>query len=320
VTQACAAQTAEAKRRPVFLAFAFDVSGSMGKLDYAWHDPALKWEPVVAATESFFADASSVGISASLTFFPAKSSKCSATTYGTPDVPMTVLPSTSFADAIAAITPTSSDDWRGGTPTLAVVEGVFSQLTTVVTDNPGASVAVVLVTDGYPQGCDENDISLVQAAVAAHPTIPTYVIGVENPPISSAPDTVTNLDAIAQSGKTNQAFLIRTGDPTATSQQLANVIEGIRGASISCELTMPAPPTGETLDTRQVNVTYRSLDTNTPFIYDPTCATAKAWHFDNANTPTTVVLCPNDCTTVMEDPNANVIIEFGCEQRTPILQ
>jgi hypothetical protein len=30
-------------------------------------------------------------------------------------------------------------------------------------------------------------------------------------------------------------------------------------------------------------------------------------------------LCPNDCTAVMADPAANVVIEFGCEQRTPVL-
>jgi len=315
---ACAAQTADAERKPVYLAFAFDVSGSMGKLDYAWHDPALKWQPVVAATQAFFGDPSSVGISASLTFFPGERSLCDAETYEEPDVPMTMLPSQAFADAITAVTPQSSDDWRGGTPTLAVVSGVMSQLETVVAANPGATVALVLVTDGFPQGCDENDIALVEAAVAGHPGITTYVIGVENPPIEGAPDTVSNLNGVAEAGGTGTAFLIQTGDPGATSTQFAGVIESIRGAAISCELAMPEPPAGQTLATDQVNVTYTSGAVATPYFYDPTCTSANSWHYDDALQPTAVVLCPNDCSTVMADPNAGIVVEFGCAQRTPI--
>ena len=52
----CTAEFAAAELRPVHLAFAFDVSGSMGKLDEPYHDPALKWRPVVAATRAFFED------------------------------------------------------------------------------------------------------------------------------------------------------------------------------------------------------------------------------------------------------------------------
>jgi hypothetical protein len=95
-----ATATGEARLEPVRLAFAFDVSGSMGKLDYPYHDPTLKWEPVVAATKAFFTDPASTGISASLTFFPIdadESERCDANSYDTPDVPMTALPSTAFS-------------------------------------------------------------------------------------------------------------------------------------------------------------------------------------------------------------------------------
>ena len=57
--------------------------------------------------------------------------------------------------------------------------------------------AIVLVTDGYPQGCDDADdeIAAVVAEVEAalEEGITTYVIGVANPPIDGAPDTVTDL-------------------------------------------------------------------------------------------------------------------------------
>ena len=47
--ESCASAHAEAELLPVYLAFAFDVSGSMGKGDKPWHDRTLKWDPVVAA-------------------------------------------------------------------------------------------------------------------------------------------------------------------------------------------------------------------------------------------------------------------------------
>jgi hypothetical protein len=311
----CVSQNATTNVRPVYLAFAFDVSGSMGKLDKAWHDPELKWKPVVATTEAFFSDTSSQGIEASLTFFPGSEDKCDSETYAVPDVSMTPLPSTDFADAITAVTPATSDDWRGNTPTLAVVTGTFEQLQPLLSEHPDASVALVLVTDGYPQGCDDDEIASVQVEVATHPDIPTYVIGIQNPPLDGAPDTVSNLHGIAQSGGTGQAFLIATGEPTHTAEDFASVIAGIRGAAISCELTIPKPPSGDTLNYSLVNVTYTSGTNSMPLVHDPNCVAPGAWKYDNELSPNTVILCPNDCTNILGDPVANVVIEFGCATR-----
>src|SRR6185312_5549234 len=153
----CAKQTSRATRQPVYLEFAFDVSGSMGKGDKPWHDRKLKWEPVVAATKAFFEDAKSVGFSAALTFFPAQDERCDRASYQAPDVGMQPLPSTKFGEALDAI---GMEDWRGGTPTLYVAQGIFDQIELEQKDHPGR-YALVLVTDGYPQDCDDNSISAV---------------------------------------------------------------------------------------------------------------------------------------------------------------
>jgi len=310
----CAAKTATAELKPVYLAFDFDVSGSMGELDFPWHDPVLKWEPVVAATEAFFADSASTGITASLTFFPTLTDRCESWMYSTPDVPMTALPSNDFEAAITAITPQTQADWRGGTPTLAVLQGTFEFLEGYAQSHPDGIYAVVLVTDGYPQGCDDNAISSVVDEVASHAaTFPTYVIGVANPPVPNAPDTVSDLNAIAVGGGTSGAFIIETGDPQATKNDFAQVIDGIRGAAISCDITIPPAPEGQVFDRSKVTVLYSSGGVETALVYDPDCVQANAWHYDDPNDPKSVVLCQATCDSITSDPDANLLVQFGCE-------
>ena len=220
-TTTCASQKADANLLPVRLAFAFDVSGSMGQGDFPWHDATLKWDPVVAATRAFFEDPASAGLEASLTAFPVAESnaKCMNGSYQTPIVPMTALPSPAFGTALDGI---RAGTWRGGTPTLHVVNGVLSY----IADNAAAGDAryvFVLVTDGYPQGCNDNSIqSVVDAVTAVAAQTPTYVIGVANPPLTDAngmmaPETVMNLSAVAVAGGTDHAYIIDTGNPALTS-------------------------------------------------------------------------------------------------------
>lgn len=71
---ACKTAESPAALQPIYLGFAFDVSGSMGQLDCPFwnHDPKVKWAPVVEATVAFFQDAASTNMNASMTLFPAK--------------------------------------------------------------------------------------------------------------------------------------------------------------------------------------------------------------------------------------------------------
>ncbi|UQA59861.1 vWA domain-containing protein [Polyangium aurulentum] len=310
----CAPNVSQASFKPAYLGVAFDVSGSMGKLDKPYHDPKLKWEPVVAATKAFFGDPESKDISASLTFFPipgGDSVRCEPKNYLTPYVPMTKLPSAAFATAIDANTPKTSSDWLGGTPTLAVVTGTFGFLEPMQKADPDALYALVLITDGYPAGCDDNNIASLEAAVAAvKDTIPTYVIGVQNPP--GGPDAVTNLDAIAVAGGTEKAFIIETGDPEKTKADFKAIIDGIRKQAVSCEVPIPAPPPGTVFDAGKVNVTYTSSGQETVLGYDQTCTGQNAWRYDDPNAPKSIVLCDSTCTKVQADIKAELKVQFGC--------
>jgi von Willebrand factor type A domain len=310
----CAKQTARASRQPVYLEFAFDVSGSMGKGDKPWHDRTLKWDPVVAATRAFFEDDKSQGYSAALTFFPADGgddTRCMKESYLTPDVPMQALPSKKFGEALDAI---GKQDWRGGTPTLYVLQGVLEQIAASQMQNPGR-YALVLVTDGYPQDCDDDEIASVAALVKTRAAdIPTYVIGVTNPPIDDAPDVTTNLREIAEAGGTGQAYLIDTGNAAQTVADFKQTIDAIRSAAISCKLDVPPAPLGQTFDKKKVSVRYSKRGMTTALGYDSECKAAAAWHYDDPNQPKQIVLCPETCKTLQSDDSVELAVDFECEQ------
>lgn len=368
---ACESSENQAELAPIYLAFAFDVSGSMGHLDCPFwnHDPNVKWTPVVEATTEFFGDASSVNINASMTLFPSlgsSSTKCDPETYETPEVEMQALPSGDFADVLAAyeeevglsdytdpVPVGGGGAWRGGTPTLAVVDGTLDTLRPLRMEHPDAKVALVLVTDGVPQGCSDNAIDSVVASVGSalgDDGIPTYVIGVKDPAVApdvapweeddervwacggpswsagyddvdnprpTNPDALDNLDQIAVAGGTDEAILIDTGNPSSTKSALRLAIDRIRAEAVSCKLDRPAPPPGETFDPNRVNVRYDSGDDSMPLGFDPECEADDAWRYEGSGTDV-IELCPSTCELIQADPYATIQVEFGCVRRTVV--
>ncbi|MGK3964412.1 vWA domain-containing protein [Sorangium sp. So ce118] len=318
---ACATKTSEAGFQQVYLAFAFDVSGSMGANDVEWRSKALKWDPVVAATKQFFLDPASEGFKASLTFFPGAGGRrqmCLRDTYTTPDVPMTVLPSPVFGEAIDAVTPADDDSWRIGTPTAYVMQGTVDFIVAERQRNPG-KYAIVLVTDGYPEQCgggaDSIDVVAESVTEARASDISTFVIGVDSPQVEGAPPSLANLHQLAEAGGTGEAFMLDTGNAAATSAAFTAAIEEIRGAAVSCTIPIPPAPDGRTFDKQKVNVTYTSTTTSAPTTlgYDQSCATESAWRYDDPANPTAIVLCDGTCASVQAQFEVSLGVDFTCE-------
>jgi len=307
----CEADLVETALVPVSLGFAFDVSASMGNFNLPWYDPALKWEPVVAAMKDFFATPSLEGVEASMVFFPAASAKCEQSTYAVPDVASTMLPSTAFGEAMDAITPQTSDQWRSGTPTFAVSQATLERLAAQQLDTPSVRHAFVLVTDGYPQGCDPpaNSIDTIADLVASYADeLPTYVIGVTNPP--PGPDVVTDLETIAAAGGA-EAIIVQTGDPALTAEAFTDAVRSIQAALGDCALELPDPPSGASFDPTKLNVRYDGEELG----YDPECAGGVGWRFDDPDAPTHIVLCDEVCDTVRDDSTPELVVGFGCDRQ-----
>lgn len=301
---ACAAKVAQAQRKPAHLFFVLDQSYSMVEPD------PTRWTKVTNAFKTFLNNPLSKGVSAGLEMFPVKTeNKCNAAAYAALDVPLKPLPGAAPFQGLLAQTPSFA---TAGTPTLFALQGVIPLAKANAEKNKEAKTAIVLMTDGYPQACEGQTDGAVGPAAAevakVKALVPTYVIGV-GPNLAS-------LNAIATAGGTGTAFLIDDkADPAAAEKKFVAAIDAIRGQTLSCDLAIPPPPAGETLDLKKVNVTYTPTSgAKQPLKYDEKCA-AEGWKFDNPTTPTKIILCGATCNKVKADPTGSIGVEFGCVRR-----
>jgi hypothetical protein len=290
VNASCASSTDKAELVPVFLVFMIDRSGSMGQ--------DSKWPTIVSGLESFFDDPKSAGLSASVQFFMS-ANECDVTSYATPAVPMAALPSPMFKTTIDSFSP------NGGTPTLPAIKGAIQYAQTQQTAHPGTKVAVVLATDGIPNDCNSSVQNVATEASTVASTLPTYVIGVGG--------ALQSLDAIAVGGGTTKAFVVSTGNPSQTATDFQTALNVIRGASLSCNLKLPAPPAGRTLDIASVNVVFTPAGgAGETLTYNQSCTGGTGWHYDDPHAPTTIVLCGGTCNTVQAATGGQIDIVTGC--------
>lgn len=283
-----------------------------------YFDPAAKWIPVGQAMNAFFADPKSAGMSASLGFFPkfdANGTLCGAASYAAPSVPMTTLPNaTVFKASIAGQSP------KGNTPTAIALTGTIAYAKTIATSKPNDVTAIVLVSDGLPTECGSSNaqaISVVRGvaqAAAADPKTPikTYVIGVGS--------NLANLNQIAAGGGTGTATLVAAGNPTQTSADFQKALEQIRGEALSCDVPLPAPPDGKTLDINAVNVVATIGGKEDILAYNKDCTGGSGWHYDDASAPKQVKLCDVSCKAIRGDAGGKIAITFGCATKGGVIR
>lgn len=308
--KSCVAQATQAERKPVYIYFLFDKSGSMGDGDNG--DPKKKWYPVTKAFTGFVGSDRAEGIEAALTFFPnTEANSCATTSYEKPAVPLTPLPNaTPFTNAMPDTKHLGNTDQA--TPTLPALKGLLPVAKANADAHPEAKTIVVLITDGSPMQCSGNNLENIGNEVEKYKdSVPTHVILV-----GISKKTQPKWDVIAEKGGSGKSILVDVGDPTATEKQLFDTIDEIRLKSVSCELDIPAPPSGQTLDFDKINVSYTpGGGAKKPLGYDAKCE-SDGWRFDDANKPTKIVLCTSLCDAVKEDPKGAVDVEFGCARRT----
>jgi hypothetical protein len=90
---------------------------------------------------------------------------------------------------------------------------------------------------------------------------------------------------------------------------------GVDGVPHPCAQDIPASNTLAALDLDEVTVIIGapSYKIVIPWVEaDELCGDARAWHYDEADDPSQIVLCPAACTLAMSDPDAAFETFFGC--------
>lgn len=312
VQQVCAADVIEAELPVVNLFVMMDRSGSMLMNG--------KWRHATGALSTLLMDPATNGLRVALRFFSDDAPMAGCTMQGCnvdacaePLVDVGALSAeVGAADLqeqklLAALSNTFPRSGLG-TPIYPALGGALKWAGVHQSEQPTEHTAVVFVTDGEPNGCNESidDISRLAADAYAAFNVRTYVIGLEG-------SNEKQLDSIAKAGNTERGIFI--GASNHAEVQLLHALDEIRAQTMSCDFELPSARTAKAVDPRRVNVTMthegRSVE-----LYQVDSASActddgASWYYDDPKEPSRIHLCRSTCDVArMEGKRLNV--EVGC--------
>jgi hypothetical protein len=298
----CAYIVEEGNRTPLSLYVMFDKSSSM---------QGTKWEGGKAGLQVFLEDPASAGIRVAFNLFPRTPDSvpaCDQNAYKEPRVPYDVLPPN--AQPIVDLLDGELPDGFG-TPIYPALGGAL--LKALAEAKAGESAAVLLVTDGEPQGpastcagLDPEDTQVIAGiaaqAASMNPPVFTYVIGLPGANQAFA-------SAVAAAGK-GTAILVGSGD---VGKEFQAALAAVLGTALPCEFFIPDKVAQGEIDPNNVNVIYtpggggsfetlpRSDDCDPP-----------GWTYDDPQQPDRIVLCPQTCASIKADLEGKMEIMLGC--------
>jgi len=325
----CIAESYAGEQIPLDIYIMFDQSCSMscpaeqtGAGLCCTGGPNPRIDQVRSAVDSFLRAPESVGIGVGIGYFgymQAGNTSCDPSRYSAPAVPMGALPGNAdpVINSLNLAVPT------GETPTGAAIRGACTYASQWKKQNLSHKVVILLVTDGFPEApvtsqtgtCNPSIDDAAAAAaqcLASSAQLSTYVIGVGQ--------RLTELASIAQAGGTGQAYLVDTGDVTASVLQALNQIRA--AAAIPCDLSIPPAPAGGTVNYQQINVNFcDGASQSHTFLYvdtlDQCDPAAGGWYYDDPNNPQHIVLCEQSCNTVTV-PGGKLSVTMGCKTQSNI--
>lgn len=254
---------------------------------------------------------------------------CDGSAYSSPLVDLTQLPVTVEHEIIQAI---SGEQFEGGYGT--EIEGALNGIAdfTAARAVTGREMIGVLMTDGDPNGC-EDDVSELAQIIADHRAatgVRTFIIGMEGA-------TGENLEEMALAGGAaphddycspdvgNPCHHWNVGDGSGAA--IADALQAIvqQAAPLGCEYDVVnlQPPAGETLDYGKVNVTLTEGAAVTTIGQVPDAASCPmdqpAWYYDNPASPSQLLLCSSACALASgAAQGARLDIVVGCQETVPI--
>ena len=330
---ACATGSGAADAIPAVVEMVIDISGSMNESPTGMRRPSrtmTKWYITATALKEAVAKLPA-SIAVGINFFP-NNPPDGTCINNRVDVPIAALGAANSGQRRAFNTAIDGARPGDGTPTH---DAYKFGVETVAASTLAGRKFVLLITDGKPTyslmcmgdgmtGVDAGPlITAVGAAFTGNPAISTFVIG-----SPGSEDARGDLSQMASRGGTAKAGCSDAGPAychldmtTATDfgAALASGLADIAGQIGTCEFTVPAPPTGKTLDPELVNVLYTHGDgTQSSIPQDATGMCMSGWQYDNNLNPTKITLCGSDCNAVKADQGAKIDVLFGCSTQTNV--
>lgn len=310
--QVCAADVIEAELPVVNLFVMMDRSGSMMMNG--------KWRHATGALSTFLMDPATNGMRVALRFFSddvpmagCNMQGCNLDACAEPlvdvgalsaEVGSADLQEQKLLTALSNTFPRSGQ----GTPIYPALGGALKWAGVHQSEHPAEHTAVVFVTDGEPNGCNEDidDIRGLAADAYAAFDVRTYVIGLEG-------SNERQLDHIAKAGNTERGIFI--GASNHAEVQLLQALDEIRAQTMSCDFELPAARDGRAIDRKRVNVAMmregRSIE-----LYQVDSASActddgASWYYDDPKAPSRIHLCRSTC-DVARAEGQRLSVEVGC--------
>jgi len=309
---ACGMGSASAELTPVNMLVMFDRSASM--------DDNGKWPSATAALISFFEHPASAGLRVAFRFFPDREPgcnqdgcdpvRCSQVLVDIDALTAERAPTDAHEARLVNAIETAGDRGGGGTPIHAALDGALRWATAHTQAFPDESTVVIFVTDGEPNGCNEDfdAISSLAASALSGAGVSTYAIGLEG-------SSEAQMNQLAAAGGTDSGIFI--GNSANAEEELLAALNAIRGETLSCDFPMPRPADpAMTFDPARINVTFTPGNGSAAtFAQVPDaagCGGSSGWFYDQPSAPTRITLCPTACERVRSDPEARLQILIGC--------
>jgi hypothetical protein len=256
-------------------------------------------------------------------------SDCDGEPYSTPLLDLTALPVGVDHPLVQRIIDETFED-GDGTHLEGGLRGIAAY--TAANQTPGRQMIGVLMTDGEPNGCEE-DVEALSDIVAEHYAatgLKTFIIGMEGAENDS-------LEAYASVGGAEPHDDFCGDGPTpchywnvgnGSGEAIASALQAIVGqvVPLPCryDVSSLTPPAGEELNLGKVNITLTDQNQVTTTIGQVPDAAAcpadrPAWHYDDAAAPEFMVLCPTACAQVSgATAGSRVNVVVGCDDTVMI--
>ncbi|MBX2799968.1 MAG: hypothetical protein KTR31_19970 [Myxococcales bacterium] len=297
--EVCAEVREEATLVPVNLLLTVDRSGSM-----ADGKPMSKWEATTRAVTAFLEAPDAGRLQVALRMWPdddgCNGDECNDLVCSQPQVPAAPLSDEDHRLAVVDALQAGKPD--GNTPLSAVLEGARGWASDMQVNAPDEQTAVLLVTDGLPNGCDESiaNISSIAYDTFADDT-PVYVVGIDG-------SAESDVDDIASGGGTGAGYFVGSDDVEA---DLLEALLDIQGDVLGCTYAFPD---GDTLnpDLIRVDAVVQGAVELLPRLFGEAECDVDGWGWFLSDKDR-ITLCDESCERLQAVQDVSVEIAIGCE-------